>query len=116
MPQGAQRIVVTGGAGFIGSHLVDRLLLEGHDKVIVFDNLSRGRVSNISHHCSNPRFELVEGDVRDPRATSDVFAGVSLVYHLAAQPSVLGAVEDATYTFTTNVVGTFNVLRAATQH
>jgi UDP-glucose 4-epimerase len=115
MPQGAQRIVVTGGAGFIGSHLVDRLLVEGHDKVIVFDNLSRGRVTNIAQHCSNPRFELIEGDVRDADAVADAVEGASVVYHLAAQPSVLGGVEDAAYTFSTNVVGTFNVLRAATQ-
>src|SRR5690348_10147119 len=113
MPQGAQRIVVTGGAGFIGSHLVDRLLLEGHDKVIVFDNLSRGRIANVSQHRADPHFELIEGDVRDAKAVSAAVAGSSVVYHLAAQPSVLGAVEEATYTLATNVVGTFNVLRAA---
>src|SRR5438105_1997464 len=113
MPLGAQKIVVTGGAGFIGSHLVDRLL-EGDDEVVVFDNLSRGRLDNLARHCTDPRFQFIHGDVRDAQAVRDTLQGAQLVYHLAAQPSVVGAVRDAELTFHSNVVGTFNVLRAAT--
>src|SRR6516162_465138 len=114
MSNRTRRIVVTGGAGFVGSHLLDRLLgCPGNDSVVVFDNLSRGRLSNIAQHQTHPRLEFIEGDIRDPRAVLEAMAGATLVYHLAAQPSVLEAVTNAESTFTTNVVGTFNVLRAA---
>jgi UDP-glucose 4-epimerase len=117
MPKRAQKIVVTGGAGFIGSHLVDRLLRsDNDDTVVVVDNLSRGRKSNISQHAADPRFQLIEGDVRDAKAVQDALRGASTVYHLAAQSTVMGGVRDPLYTFKTNVVGTFNVLRAATHH
>src|SRR6266487_4378734 len=89
MPQGVQKIVVTGGAGFIGSHLVDRLLDSGNDEVVVFDNLSRGRLANLAQHRNHPRFEFIEGDVRDARVLADTFRGARFVYHLAAQSTVL---------------------------
>src|SRR5579871_3894997 len=116
MPQRVQRIVVTGGAGFIGSHLVDRLLGSNSGEVVVFDNLSRGRFANIVQHRADVRFEFIEGDVADARAVWDALRGAHVVFHLAAQSTVMGAVKDAEYTFKSNVVGTFNVLRAATQH
>ncbi|MGI9146816.1 MAG: SDR family NAD(P)-dependent oxidoreductase [Chloroflexota bacterium] len=109
------RIVVTGGAGFIGSHLVDRLLADGAGNVVGFDNLSRGRLDNVAHLASEPAFELIEGDVQDQSAVSQAVRGASLVYHLAAQSTLMGAVRDAEYTFQTNVRGTFNVLRAAVE-
>jgi UDP-glucose 4-epimerase len=115
MRQSAQRIVVTGGAGFIGSHLVDRLLATDTRDVVVFDNLSRGRLANLAHHRDEPRLRLIEGDVRDAAAVSEVVREAASVYHLAAQSTVMGAVKDVSYTFTSNVVGTFNVLRAASQ-
>ena len=65
MPHGSQKIVVTGGGGFIGSHLVDRLLERPGGDVVVFDNLTRGRLANVSQHRSDPRLEFIEGDVRD---------------------------------------------------
>ncbi|MGH2369810.1 MAG: SDR family NAD(P)-dependent oxidoreductase [Chloroflexota bacterium] len=108
-----QKIVVTGGAGFIGSHLVDRLLADGRAEVVVFDNLSRGRLSNLASHQADSRLRIVEGDVRDAAAVADALRGAAVVFHLAAQSTVLGGVEDGDYTFATNVVGTFNVLRAA---
>jgi UDP-glucose 4-epimerase len=115
MPQQGRRIVVTGGAGFIGSHLIDRLLADGADKVVGFDNFSRARLENIAQLRDEPRFELIEGDVRDRGAVAAALRGAGLVYHLAAQSTVLGGVRDAEYTFHTNVVGTFNVLRAAVE-
>ena len=66
MGQHPTRSVVTGGAGFIGSHLVDRLLADGCSQVVVFDNLHRGRLEYIAQHANDPRFEFVEGDIRDP--------------------------------------------------
>jgi UDP-glucose 4-epimerase len=113
MRQRRQRIVVTGGAGFIGSHLIDRLLAIGDNEVVGFDNLSRGRIQNVAHLRNEPRFELVDGDVRDRTAVTAAVHASSLVYHLASQSTVMGAVHDVDYTFDTNVVGTYNVLRAA---
>lgn len=101
------RVVVTGGAGFIGSHLVDALVERGDD-VLVLDNLKRGQRAFV-----HPAATFVEGDVRDTETVAAAFAGARRVYHLAAQSNVMGALTDARYSFTTNVVGTFNGLEAA---
>jgi UDP-glucose 4-epimerase len=110
------KFLVTGGAGFIGSHLVDRLLNEGAEEVVVLDNLHRGRLENLDEHRLDPRLQIHEGDVRDPDAVADAMQGVNLVYHLAAQSNVIGSAADVDYCFSTNVVGTYNVLRAASRH
>lgn len=103
------RVLVTGGAGFIGNHLV-RSLVEAGDEVIVLDNCHRAtRASVHAAAC------LVEGDVRDARALQGAMRGSEIVYHLAAQSNVLGATRDMDYSFTTNVAGTFEVLKAAEQ-
>jgi len=107
--------VVTGGAGFIGSHLVDRLLTDSAVEVVALDNFSRGRGANVAHLRDEPRFRLIEADVRDRNALAAALSGASIVYHLAAQSSVMGGFRDPVQTFETNVVGTFNVLRAAAQ-
>jgi UDP-glucose 4-epimerase len=106
------RVLVTGGAGFIGSHLVDALVGRG-DEVLVLDNFRRGLMKHIDGHVSAGRVHLIRGDIRDEAAVSGAMSGVELVYHLAAQSNVLGAVQDMDYSFSTNVVGTFNVLKAA---
>jgi UDP-glucose 4-epimerase len=108
-----QKIVVTGGAGFIGSHLVDRLLEGDGAHVVILDNLSRGRLANIVQHQAHPRLQLIKGDLCDSAAVAEAVREAQVIYHLAAQSTVMGAVHDAPYTFNTNVVGTFNVLRAA---
>lgn len=106
------QIMVTGGAGFIGSHLVDRLVKEGQ-KVFVIDNLFRGKKENIAGHLKNGAIQFYENDIRNYDQIKDKFAGCDVVFHLAAQSNVMGAVENLDYSFYSNVVGTFNVLKAA---
>ena len=105
------KILVTGGAGFIGSHLVDRLVLDRAGEVVVFDNFSRGRMDHLAHN--SHQIGIVQGDIRDRDLVLKAMAGVDLVYHLAAQSNVLGAVHDLDNSFETNVAGTYEVLRAA---
>lgn len=105
------KILVTGGAGFIGSHLVDRLISQDAGQVIVLDNLSRGKRANLSQ--SIHRIQFIAGDIRDPLILRKHFEGVDVLYHLAAQSNVLGAVGDINYSFQTNVAGTFETLKAA---
>lgn len=106
-----KKILVTGGAGFIGSHLVDRLARDPENRVIVLDSLRRGAVANLEQSLARIRF--VEGDIRDRELVERSTEGIEVVYHLAAQSNVLGAVADLEYSFSTNVLGTFEILRAA---
>jgi UDP-glucose 4-epimerase len=108
-----QRVVVTGGAGFIGSHLVDALLGVDTDEVVVVDNLTRGRLANLADKRADPRLVIMQADIRDYASVRQALKGASTVYHLAAQSTVMGAARDIDYTFGTNVTGTFNVLKAA---
>jgi UDP-glucose 4-epimerase len=101
------RCLVTGGAGFIGHHLVDRLAARG-DEVIALDNGRRGLPPS-----KNAR--LITADIRDRDAVAAACAGVDVVYHLAAQSNVMGAAQDVGYSVETNVNGTINVLEAALQ-
>jgi len=106
------KALVTGGAGFLGGHLVDALVAAG-DEVIVLDNLRRGALANIHRHLCSKHVTFIEGDIRDYSAILEAATGVDVVYHLAAQSNVIGAITDTDYSFTTNVTGTYNVLTAA---
>src|SRR5712675_146092 len=106
------RDLVTGGAGFIGSHLVDRLLAEGRD-VRVFDNFEIGRRSNLQQHEGHPRLEIVEGDVADKAAVAAAFGDVERVFHLAARADIVPSIQEPEAYFQANVDGTFAVLEAA---
>ncbi|CAN6206454.1 unnamed protein product [Urochloa humidicola] len=101
------RVVVTGGAGFVGSHLVDRLLARG-DSVIVVDNLFTGRKENVLHHAGNPRFEMIRHDVVEP-----ILLEVDQIYHLACPASPVHYKHNPVKTIKTNVVGTLNMLGLA---
>jgi UDP-glucose 4-epimerase len=106
------KVLVTGGAGFIGSHLVDRLVDLGQD-VVVLDNMKRGTRERLKTHLRSGAIELVEGDIRNQRTVVGAARDCDIIYHLAAQSNVMGSVVDAEYSFTTNAFGTFNVLRSA---
>jgi UDP-glucose 4-epimerase len=107
------KVLVTGGAGFIGSHLVDALVGRG-DEVTVFDDLSTGRRENLATSAGE-RAELLEADVTDSAAVADAFERCQpeLVFHLAAQIDVRRSVTDPVYDLTVNVAGTLNLLEAA---
>ncbi|XP_073525779.1 uncharacterized protein [Phyllobates terribilis] len=102
-----KRILVTGGAGFVGSHLVDRLMERG-DNVIVLDNYFTGRKENVIHHMGNPRFELIRHDVVEP-----ILLEVDQIYHLACPASPVHYKFNPIKTIKTNVVGTLNMLGLA---
>lgn len=102
--------LVTGGAGFIGSHLVERLLREGQD-VRVFDNLSSGDPAMLGPHVSE--IDFVQGDLRDAGALHQAARGVETIFHLGAEPSVQRSVADPQACLDINVSGTLNVLLAA---
>jgi len=106
------RILVTGGAGFIGSNLVDTLMEQGHE-VTVLDNLSVGKVSNIEHHLDTDRFHFVNGSILDLSTLERLVRQTDQVYHLAAVVGVKYVVEDPLKGIITNVRGTENVLELA---
>ncbi len=101
---------VTGGAGFIGSNLVDQLVKEGN-QVRVFDNLSTGKRENLSQ--SESKIEFINGDIRDKEAVRRAVQGMDYVFHVAALRAVLRSVDDPVETNDVNVTGTLNVLLAA---
>jgi UDP-glucuronate decarboxylase len=103
----ALRVLVTGGAGFVGSHLVDRLVERG-DSVIVVDNFFTGRKDNVAHHLANPRFEVIRHDVVEP-----ILLEVDQIYHLACPASPVHYKYNPIKTIKTNVVGTLNMLGLA---
>ncbi|MFB3907924.1 MAG: SDR family NAD(P)-dependent oxidoreductase [Candidatus Eisenbacteria bacterium] len=108
-----ERVLVTGGAGFLGSHLVDRLVEEGLE-VRVLDNLQAGSLENLAG--VRHRIDLRTGDLRDPAAVDAAVSGCSVVFHLGANASVPASVEDRGYDFATNAGGTFHVADAAVRH
>ncbi|AQK85247.1 UDP-glucuronic acid decarboxylase 4 [Zea mays] len=103
----ALRVLVTGGAGFVGSHLVDRLLERG-DSVIVVDNFFTGRKDNVLHHLNDPNFEMIRHDVVEP-----ILLEVDQIYHLACPASPVHYKYNPIKTIKTNVVGTLNMLGLA---
>lgn len=106
-------VLVTGGAGFIGSHLVDALLAQGRS-VRVLDNLSMGKRSNLP--LDNPLLQFIEGDVADAQLLDQAVAGCAAVAHLAAVASVQASVDDPVATHQSNFVGTLNVCEAMRVH
>jgi UDP-glucose 4-epimerase len=106
------KILVTGGAGFIGSHLVDRLMSEGFS-VTVLDNLSYGHMENLCAHLGNKELEFIKGDIRDQVLVKKVMQNVDVVFHEAALVSLTLSIQDPSLANEINVSGTVNLLKAA---
>jgi UDP-glucose 4-epimerase len=106
------KALVTGGAGFIGSHLAQRLVEDGNE-VIVVDNLSTGSLRNIEHIRTRPGFEFVEGDIRNAALMESLAGRCEVVFHLAAAVGVQLIADNPVHTIETNIAGTQVVLEAA---
>jgi len=115
--EGTKTVLITGGAGFIGSNLAERLLREPGTRVRIFDNLSRKGVTRnlewLRSKAERTRLEIVEGDVREAPAVRRATRDASEIYHLAAQVAVTTSVHDPRTDFEINAMGTFNVLEGA---
>jgi UDP-glucose 4-epimerase len=109
------KYLVTAGAGFIGSHLTERLLEDGH-QVKVLDNLSTGQISNIAHLTSNPNLEIAEGDVRRKETLETHIQDCDRIFHLAAAVGVLNIVNDPIGSMETNLVGSSNMFSLALKY
>jgi UDP-glucose 4-epimerase len=109
------RVLVTGGAGFIGSHLVDALRGEGH-AIVVLDDLSVGRIESVSHHLGTPDFRFVCESILNAEIVDQLVAEADQVYHLAAAVGVTYIVRDPLASILTNVRGTETVLAACAKH
>ena len=105
------KILVTGGAGFIGSHLVDRLIEKGN-RIIVFDNLSSGKMEFIEHHLENQDFTLIKGDLLNQEAIEKACKDIDLVCHVAANPDVRLGASNTKVHLDQNILATYNLLEA----
>ena len=107
-----QRVLITGGAGLVGSHIADLLVREGNPEIIVLDNFVRGRRDNLAWAMANGRLKIVEGDIRDTRILREVMRGVDVVFHQAAI-RITQCAEEPRLALEVLADGTFNVLEAA---
>src|ERR1700722_11656119 len=107
--------LVTGGAGFIGSHLVDRLIATGRS-VRVLDSFVVGRRANLKQHAGDSRLQIIEGDLADPNAVASATAGAARIFHLAARADIVPSIQEPEAYFRSNVEGTFCLLEAARRH
>ena len=110
-----KKCLITGGAGFIGSHLAERLLSDGHD-VIVIDNCSTGRIENLKHLNESMKLHVVEGDIQDIDRIESAFQNVDWVFHLAALAEIVPSIETPMAYHNSNINGTISVLEASRRH
>ena len=111
-PDRPRRSLVTGGAGFIGSHLAERLIADGHE-VVVIDNFATGKPNDLAHLADEPRFSIHQADVADIESIRPFFIGVDHVYHLAAMADIVPSIENPMTYHRANVDGTISVLESA---
>lgn len=109
------KTLITGGAGFIGSHLAELLIEKGHD-VLVVDNLLSGRLKNLQSITEHSRFRFAQADIRDAASLEPLFKGVDWVFHLAGLADIVPSIEMPSQYYSTNVTGTFNVLECARRY
>lgn len=107
-----KRALVTGGAGLIGSHIVDGLVAEGFEEVVVLDNFTRGRRNNLESALASGKVNVMEGDIRDTRLLRDLMDGIDIVFHEAAI-RITQCAEDPRLAHDVLATGTFNILEAA---
>jgi len=112
MMSNINKAIVTGGCGFIGSHMVDRLLNEGCD-VTVLDNFSNGRRENLAHHKGNQALKIIEADISDFDFIKNHFKGIDAVFHLAALADIVPSIVNPLNYYRSNVTGTVSVCEAA---
>lgn len=104
--------LVTGGCGFIGSHMVDKLLVEGH-QVRVIDNLTTGHPENLDHQKENPNLEVYYMDIRNKEEIELIFENVDFVFHFAALADIVPSIQKPWEYYSSNVLGTFNVVECS---
>ena len=109
------KVIVTGGCGFIGSHLVDKLIELGHE-VLVIDNLSSGSLNNVKNHIDKPYFKLIKDDLKVLGDWLNSLKEAEAVFHFAANPEVRVSVTDPRIHFNENILATFNVLEACRKY
>jgi len=109
------KMLITGGAGFIGSHLCDKFTKEGHT-VLCLDNFMSGNLTNVRHLLDYRNFKLIKGDIRDPDLLEKIMREVDTVFHLAAQVHVDRSYVEPKLTYDVNVMGTQNILESARMH
>ena len=109
------KYMVTGGAGFIGSNIVDRLMNEGHE-VIVFDNLSSGNENFFSHHLGKPNFNFIKGDLLCPETLDKAVENADFVFHIAANPDVRHGIERTHIDLEQGTIATHSLLEAMRKH
>jgi UDP-glucose 4-epimerase len=109
------KTLITGGCGFIGSHLAEQLLEQGHE-VIILDNLVCGRMENLTALLAHPKLVFEQVDICDYTSINTFFRGVDWVFHLAGLADIIPSIEEPLNYFNVNVAGTLNVLQCARQH
>lgn len=105
------KILITGGAGFIGSHLVDRLVLSGNE-IVVLDNFTSGKKENLKEHLSSENIKIIKGDIRDKALIMDITKGIDVVYHLAVQ-CLRVSIKNPEINHEVNATGTLNLCNAS---
>ena len=105
-----KKYFVTGGAGFIGSHMIDELMKDG--EVTVFDNMSSGKMDFISHHTSNPKFKFIKGELGDLEFLKKAINGHDIVFHFAANPDIARSMQETDLDIREGTMLTYNVLEA----
>jgi UDP-glucose 4-epimerase len=115
MPNNKKKILITGGAGFIGSHLAEKLLSRG-EEVLILDDLSTGSLKNINHLKKNKNFHFIKGSILDRRKVDSLTKKSNQVYHLAAAVGVKIIIDHPLQSFLLNILGTENVLAAAAKY
>ena len=107
-----KKVIVTGGAGFIGSHLAEALVIKGYD-VVILDNFSTGRMDNIKNFEKSPHLDVEKIDITDFSAVSKVFEDATFVFHLAALADIVPSIQEPLKYHNANVNGTITILEAA---